>query len=188
MNFSVTVPNATQSPGLFPAQNNTNFSRLKDNINNDHNFLDTAGAAQGIHRQVTLINRATPVGLTAGNGIVYSKADSFGASQVFWYNGSSDVQITPGVQVLVGTVTLNPLATSVIFPDPGYLYQLYWFEGSGGLFNKTGIAVLHASGRFITSNSGFVEIEYTGNDIQLRNTSNSVIFTVTWTLEIIRTS
>ncbi len=90
MTFSITVPNAGQSPGFFPAQNNTNFSRLKDIINNEHNFLDTAStapeiAAQGIHKQVTLINKsATVAALPAGNGILYSMNDAaLSTSQLF---------------------------------------------------------------------------------------------------------
>jgi hypothetical protein len=97
MTFSITVPNASQSPGLFPAQNNTNFQRLKDIINNDHNFTDTTAANQGVHRQVTLIDRSAPVGLPSGtNGILYSE-DVSGASQLRYYNGSQTYFLTPGL-------------------------------------------------------------------------------------------
>jgi hypothetical protein len=97
MTFSIVVPNASQSPGLFPAQNNTNFQRLKDIINNEHNFTDSSSVAQGIHKQCTMINRDTPVGLPAGNGVLYSQADGSGASQLHWYNGASDVVLTPPI-------------------------------------------------------------------------------------------
>jgi len=114
MTFSITVPNASQSPGLFPAQANTNFQRIKEIVNNDHNWLDTAGASQGIHRQVTLINRDAPVGLPAGNGIVYSR-DISGVAELFWYNGSTDNQITPVAAAplkVTGSEVLNSGITS----------------------------------------------------------------------------
>jgi hypothetical protein len=87
--YNIVVPNQGQSPGFFPQQNNDNFQRLRDIINNEHNFLNTAAspgevAAQGIHKQVTLINKTSTVStLPAGNGILYSKADTAGASQLF---------------------------------------------------------------------------------------------------------
>jgi len=83
MTFNIVVPASAESPGVFPAQNNTNFDRLRANINNDHNFQNTNAADQGIHRQCTMINRATPVGpLAAGNGILYSKNDVNGNAQL----------------------------------------------------------------------------------------------------------
>lgn len=124
MTYTIIAPNASQSPGLFPAQCNTNWQRLLDIINNDHNFLNTASAPQGIHRQCTMINRAAPVGvLPAGNGIFYSRDDS-GASQLHWYNGATDYQITPVPDIypvkIVNSATLGAGATQTIFADPGY--------------------------------------------------------------------
>src|SRR6516225_3709628 len=150
MTFSIIVPNATQSPGLFPAQNNTNFQRLKDIINNDHNFTDSTSLGQGIHKQCTMINRDTPVGLPAGNGILYSQADGVGASQLHWYNGASDVTLTPpivnaplkvtGSVVLAGNATSSSVYTvppnsqgtiCVNYISPaGNFYRLYMFYRS----------------------------------------------------------
>ena len=98
MTYSTTVPNASQSPCLFPAQANTNFLRIKDIVNNDHNWTDTTSASQGVHRQVTLIDRTPPVSLPAGtNGILFSE-DVSGASQLRYYNGSSTYPLTPVVK------------------------------------------------------------------------------------------
>lgn len=100
MTFNPSVPNAAQSPGLFPAQNSTNFTRLKTIINADHVFNDTAQATDGVHRQVTLISRATPAVLPAGtNGILYSKVDTLGSSQVYFWNGAVDYQVTPTMAI-----------------------------------------------------------------------------------------
>ncbi len=100
MTFNPSVPNAAQSPGLFPAQNSTNFTRLKTIINADHVFNDTAQTTDGLHRQVTLINRATPVVLPAGsNGILYSKLDTLSATQLNFWNGVTNFQITPTMPI-----------------------------------------------------------------------------------------
>lgn len=134
MTFSIIVPNASQSPGLFPAQNNTNFQRIKDIVNNDHNWTDSSSASQGIHRQATFINRGTPVGLPAGNGVLYSQADGTGASQLRWYNGATDTPVTRVGQILIGTGSkaLTTVSSGNMFTVPansfGYIYM--WIAGS----------------------------------------------------------
>lgn len=96
MTFSIIVPNANQSPGIFPAQNNTNFSRLKAIINSDHNFLDTTAPTQGSHKKVSMINLPTaPTGLDSNSAILYSIGDSLGQSQLHFYNGANDFKLTP---------------------------------------------------------------------------------------------
>lgn len=126
MTFSIIVPNASQSPGLFPSQNNTNFQRIKDIVNAEHNFADSSSLSQGMHKQCTMINRAVPVGLTAGNGILYSNNDT-GASELYWFNGSKNVQITPATgQLASGTIAIDNVSNADIFEVPqssfGYLY------------------------------------------------------------------
>jgi hypothetical protein len=94
MTYNPNVPNAAQSPGLFPPQNATNFTRLIPIINSDHFFFDTAptggnAGQDGVHRQVTMVSRADPTSfLPAGtNGIIYSKLGGSGSSAPWWYNG-----------------------------------------------------------------------------------------------------
>ncbi len=106
MTYNPSVPNAAQSPGLFPAQNNTNFTRLKTIINADHVFNDTAAADDGVHRQMTMVARTTPVALPAGtNAIAYTKIDGLGRAQLRYYNGVTDVAITP--PVIMAAVNFN---------------------------------------------------------------------------------
>lgn len=115
MTFSITVPNASQSPGLFPAQNNINFQRIKDIVNAEHDWTDSSSTSQGLHKQATFINRTDPGSIPAGNGILYSKNDSDGASQLHWYNGSVNYQITPIADAplkVTGSVALAGSATS----------------------------------------------------------------------------
>ncbi len=106
MTFDPNIPNAGQSPGLFPAQSNTNYARLKTIINAEHVFNDTASASDGIHRQVTFINRSTPGSTGAGNAILYTRSTS-GATQLFFYNGVNVQQITPFAQIVKAMVNFN---------------------------------------------------------------------------------
>lgn len=95
MTYNPSIPNAAQSPGLFPAQAQTNFGRLQTIINADHVFNTTSAATDGIHKQVTMLNRSSPGSLPAGNGILYSR-NIAGTSQLFWYNGSAQRPLTGG--------------------------------------------------------------------------------------------
>lgn len=106
MSFDPNIPNAGQSPGLFPAQSNTNYARLKTIINTEHVFNDTAAASDGIHRQMTTVNRADPVTVGAGNAVLYTKSTS-GASQLFFYNGVNVQQITPFADLIKAMVNFN---------------------------------------------------------------------------------
>jgi hypothetical protein len=106
MTYNPNRPNAGESPGVFPAQANTNFTRLKTLINADHVFNDTAAATDGVHRQMTMVARSTPGSLPAGtNAIAYTKLDSAGRAQLRYYNGATDVAISP--PVIVAAVNFN---------------------------------------------------------------------------------
>lgn len=117
MTFDPNVPNAGQSPGLFPAQMNTDLARLKTIINAEHVFNDTTAVTDGVHRQMTTIDRADPSTLITGtNAVLYSKAIS-GASQLFFYNGVNVQQITPFAQTIKAMVNFNGMLPSgVIVP------------------------------------------------------------------------
>ena len=96
MTYNAGTPNANASPGVFPTQANTNFTRLKTIINAEHVFNDTTQADDGVHKQVSLVTRATPGSLTSGtNGMAYVTQIN-GVGQLFFYNGSTDEQISDG--------------------------------------------------------------------------------------------
>jgi hypothetical protein len=161
MTFSIIVPNANQSPGLFPTQNNTNFQRIKDIVNNDHNWTDSTSASQGIHKQCTFINRTTPVGLPAGNGVLYSQADTTGASQLRWYNGASDVQITNSGEILIGSgsAALTTTSTNIFtVPDNSFGYMYLWragslFTGAYILWQSAGYAIMQMTATYLGSSA-----------------------------------
>jgi hypothetical protein len=154
MTFDPNIPNAGQSPGLFPPQNNTNFARIKTIINSDHVFNDTAQSTDGFHKQATMIARASPVALPTGsNAILYSWLDGSGQTQLRFYNGANDFQITPivntgpvkvtgivnvtgdGLSGAVYTIPTNTFLTIFVnytTPNSGNKYRYYMIYNSGG--------------------------------------------------------
>lgn len=98
MTFDAGVPNSGQSPGFYPIQNQTNMTRIKANINADHNFLDTLAVDEGAHKQTTFINRPTgyvPAFPTGTNAVLYTIFDANNQSQLHYFNGVTDEILTP---------------------------------------------------------------------------------------------
>jgi hypothetical protein len=175
MTFDAGVPNAATSPGLLPGQNQTNMARLKTIIGADHQFNDTAVPdTDGVHKQVTYINRAAPATLPAGtNSILYAAEDTAGASQLHFYNGANDYTLTPP-RVIVNegkTALLNPGDTHVITGLPtNYVGTIFaWSEGTAfykyySLFNVAGQADPH---EIENEAVAILLIYYSGTDLTL---------------------
>lgn len=199
MSYAIIVPNAGQSPGLFPAQNNANFNRLKTIINSDHVFNDTAQADDGIHRQVTLVNRsAAPVGLVTGaNAMLYSFPDSNSATQLYWYDGATIQQLTPYQFLLpiriVDTRAFAGNETFTIYADPGFRYcGTAWAMITNSIIFRF-YNILRSDTNDIhelDSNSGSSSrptLSFSGNALQITN-NDSNPQTLTWSLIINRIS
>lgn len=163
MTFDPSIPNPSQSPGLFPTQNATNYARLKTIINADHLFNDTAQSTDGFHRQMTMIDRAIPVAPlpTGANGILYSYLDANSQSQMAFFNGTTNYTLTPNdsapavtkgiVTALAsntpsGTIYTIPTNTFItVFvnytnanPTMQALYKYYLYYNSGATFTNGG--------------------------------------------------
>lgn len=142
MTFDPAVPNANQSPGLAPAQLNTNFTRLKALINADHVFNDTTAADDGAHKSIVMVAQTRPTGsLAAGtNGTLYNVIEG-PTARVEYYNGSkyylmSTVMATVSFnntgaiqsQFNVTSVTLAAGIYTITFttplPNPDYIVQV----------------------------------------------------------------
>ncbi len=201
MTFNAIVPLSTQSPGLFPAQNNTNYTRLKTLISGDHIFNDTAPGAtpnnDGTHKQVTVTFRADPAALpTDTNGIMFSKLDATvsNAAQLYWYNGSTIEQMTGQSLVLTGKASLTSLDTTMAFPNPGYNYtamgwiavqstnaryilQLIMRQGAG-LPGKRIKEIVFEDGSGLT-------FGYSGEDLKIKNNSSGTL-NIIWNLNVTR--
>jgi hypothetical protein len=190
MTFDPSVPNASQSPGLFPPQNSTNFNRLQTIIGADHVFNNTAQTTDGVHKQVTLIARAIPVVLPAGtNAILYTALDSLGQAQLNFYNGTLNFIITPPPLRIVGTATIPASSTVTIYPDPGFFYS------GSGVTNVSGSSVSsfayivksgsNKSPLVADSGTGFPTFQFSGNDLQVKNNTTNPQ-TVFWSVTINR--
>jgi len=131
MSFDPNVPNASQSPGLFPMQNSANFAQLKKIITKDHVFNDTAQATDGYHRQMTMIARSSPGSLPTGaNSILYTSLDGASKPQLRFYNGTKDYQITPTQDFEFGTVNIMDLTNFfVVHSVPANVYgEIFFFK------------------------------------------------------------
>ena len=123
--YDVNAPNANQSPSLFPAQANGNFTRLKQIINVEHNFTDSMTNTQGVHKQITFINRTDlNPGFGDANAVLYTKFDANNASQLFYFNGVLRQQLTPqGIVAPISLIFTNTLAAGasiMVYANPGF--------------------------------------------------------------------
>lgn len=152
--YDVNAPNANQSPSLFPAQANGNFTRLKQIIDVEHNFTDSDTPSQGLHKQITFINRTGDPLFPGGNAVLYTELVN-GASQLFYFNGNIRQQLTPaGIPApysIIATVTLAAGASVIVYPIPspnfdyngigtavfqGGIYSFYYLNKYQGTTDK----------------------------------------------------
>lgn len=194
MTYTVTIPNAGQSPGLFPAQANTNWQRLLDVISGDHNFPLTSAANQGVHNKVTFINQNS-VAIPAGaNSVLYSQQTD-GYPELYFYNGTITSKLTTNVLRVVGSATLgttNPSYYSIIFSDPGYEYTASVFTYINNSTSSAFYAVwkLTSTYKALALSSTTVPIptlDFDGANLRIKNNSPTSQ-TVKWSLMINRTS
>ena len=192
MTFNIVAPNAGQSPGIFPAQNNTNFDRLKTLINAEHVFNDTAAANDGVHKQMTMVARADPVSLPAGtNGILYNKVVGSNG-EMFYYNGTTIIQLTPYDQVLpirvAGSQSLAGGASVTIF-NPTYnwagtgwaiLQDRFKFYNLIRNFSDVDAHLLDSNG-----SSSIPTLQFSGAALQAKNNSGSTQI-ISWSLIVNR--
>ena len=104
MAYNTNVPNASQSPGLFPAQANTNFSRLKTIMGANHKFNDSAAVDDGYHqiiKELPVAAASVPNDATVGQTFV-NTADP--TNQLWHKDGSNNLwQITPTIPIRAAT-------------------------------------------------------------------------------------
>ena len=211
MTYNPNVPNASETPSLFPAQGSANFTRLRKIINNDHIFNDVAPVPvgglptnDGRHRQVTLKNRNRPTQIPTGtNSILYSSSgnapETGQANQLFYWDGTDYSQLTPVGIVIPLAITgksaaaISPNANLIIYPDPGFKYTGIAI-GVTVNTNETGIYLITRSGanvaNVISSAGGSIfdrpNFSFSGNDLRIGFGGSSGPLNVVWTLNIIK--
>jgi hypothetical protein len=98
MTYQTNIPNSGQSPGLFPAQANANFTRLKTIVGANHKFNDTAATDDGYHQDIKILPIAVPgTDATIGQLFANTAISSFPLSYVDGLNNL--YQITPTLPV-----------------------------------------------------------------------------------------
>lgn len=96
MTFNAAVPLNSDSPAIFPAQNQTNMARLQTLLGADHQFNLTAAANDGYHNLVHLTQQA-PSGALAATGRLYVKSAG-GLIQLFYMDDAGrEYRLTPGI-------------------------------------------------------------------------------------------
>ncbi len=137
MSYNPSVPLSTQSPGLFPAQGQANFGRLKTIISGDHVFNDSVAADDGVHNQCTFTATTDdPVSVPAGTiSRLYSKVYN-GNGELFLFNGATATQLTPYSDLLpIRNYGSQSVANGASFTIPNLTYD---FSGSGTVFINSG--------------------------------------------------
>jgi hypothetical protein len=134
MTFIVVVPNAGQSPGLFPSQANANFQRLETIITGDHVFNASAAPNDGLHKQVTLVNRIDPVGLlpSGTNSMVYGKTASDSVNELWFYDAITPRQLNWRQLSGIVAVTTSIVGIAAIPPNCyGEIFLMLDLTGTG---------------------------------------------------------
>jgi len=184
MSFNASVPLNSDSPSIFPAQNQTNMGRLQTIIGADHQFNLSAAADDGYHNLVHLTQQA-PAGALAAVGRLYVKSAG-GAINLFYMDDAGlEYQITPvsiAPTKVTGSVALAGSATSgTVYTIPnnsqgtifvnytvpaGNFYRYYLFYKSGNAFVDT--YLLAAS-----PNTSRPDISISGSNIRVVNGNSS---------------
>jgi len=131
MSYVENVPDANQSPYYLPQQNSENFTRLKKIITADHVFNDTSADDDGIHRQVTIVNRPAPgdpTSVPAGaSSMMYGKTATDSVNELWFFDAVSPRQLN--WRELTGTVALSgTVATVVAVPANSYGQIFMYFD------------------------------------------------------------
>src|ERR1700743_2456561 len=97
MTFNASVPLNSDSPSLFPTQNQTNMTRLQTLLGADHQFNLSAAADDGYHNLIHLTQPA-PSGALAATGRLYSKSSS-GINLFYMNEAGQEYQVTPSMPI-----------------------------------------------------------------------------------------
>lgn len=110
--FNAAVPLNSDSPSIFPTQNQTNMGRLQTIIGADHQFNLSATADDGYHNVVHLTQQA-PSGALAATGRLYAKSSAGRIHQFYMDDTGADYQITPSMPIRAA-VNFNGIGSTTI--------------------------------------------------------------------------
>lgn len=192
MSFNASVPLSTDSPSLFPSQNQTNMSRLQTIVSADHQFNLSATADDGYHNLIHMTQQA-PTGALAATGRLYVKTAT-GLIQLFYMDDAgTEYQLTPQavteVSKISGSQSLAAGASTTIsigvsnYTGFGTVYVTNTNSQSTYNFMRSGASV---DINELDFNSGVVSrptLAYLGTNLRVTNNSGSAQ-TVVWSLMV----
>lgn len=178
MTFNPSIPLNSDSPSIFPAQSQTNYTRLQTIIAADHQFNLTAAANDGYHNLIHMTLQA-PTGALASTGRLYVKVASGKVFPFYMDNagveyqlaGLSSVVSSPGYTTLPGGVIMQwgsttafagstqAVAFGLTFPTAVFNVQLTPFRATASPGSSAGFWVSTAG----LSTSGFTAVNNTGH-------------------------
>lgn len=201
MTFNAAVPLNSDSPSIFPGQNQTNMARLQTLLGADHQFNLSAAADDGYHNLIHLTQQA-PSGALAAIGRLYVKSTG-GFVQLFYMNDAGrEYQVTPGIIAAVnfnGTGALGAQSirstlnvTSVIKTGNGaytvnfttaiananYIVQCTGMRNSSGSVSNGMVAGNATYGNSVTTSSLKIEFSSTTATNQDVIMGNVLVYTI----------
>lgn len=112
MTYNPTVPLNSDSPSIFPAQGQANFTRLQTLLGADHQFNLSAAADDGYHNLVHLTQQA-PAGALAATGRLYAKSSGSRIHLFYMDDTGVQYQLSPGMPIRAA-VNFNGVGGAVI--------------------------------------------------------------------------
>ena len=98
MTFDPLIPLSSDSPSIFPAQSQGNFTRLQTIVGADHQFNLSAAANDGYHNLVHLTQQA-PAGALASTGRLYAKSSASRIHQFYMDDTGAEYQMSPSMPI-----------------------------------------------------------------------------------------
>ncbi len=98
MSYNASIPLNSDSPSIFPAQSQTNYSRLQTLVGADHQFNLSAAGNDGYHNLVHLTLQA-PSGALANTGRLYVKSSAGKVNAFYMDDAAAEYQITPTMPI-----------------------------------------------------------------------------------------
>lgn len=98
MTFNAAVPLNSDSPSIFPTQNQSNMARLQTIVGADHQFNLSAAADDGYHNLIHLTQQA-PSGVLAATGRLYAKSSAGRIHAFYMDDTGAQYQVTPTLPI-----------------------------------------------------------------------------------------
>lgn len=98
MTFNPSVPLNSDSPSIFPAQNQTNMSRIYTIIDKDHQFNLATATNDGYHKIIHMTIQA-PSGGVSATGQSYAKTSAGRVHQFYMDDTGDEYQISPTMPI-----------------------------------------------------------------------------------------